>query len=54
MAIHTGMSAREIDKALRAFLDAASEDNNDKVVYIRDGQLAFEDGEALFDVTPLE
>ena len=53
MAINTIMSGKAIDKALKAFLDAMSTDNNDKVIYIRRGELAFEDGETLFDVTEL-
>lgn len=52
--IDTDMSGRIIDIALKAFLDAMNTDNNGKVVYINRGELAFEDGELLFDVTPLE
>ena len=53
MAIHTSMSGKEIDRVLKAIHDAENTDNNDKVIYIRHGELAFEDGETLFDVTPL-
>lgn len=53
MAINTSMSGKEIDRVLKAINDAENENNNDKVIYIRRGELAFEDGETLFDVTPL-
>ena len=52
--IRTQMSGTEIDWNLRQILDAMNTDNNDKVIYIRRGALAFEDGEVLFDVTELE
>ena len=42
-----------IDYDLLQFLDAEKEENNGKVIYIRDGKLAFETGEKLFDLTPL-
>lgn len=53
MAIQTEMSGKEIDRVLKAINDAANTDNNNKVVYIRRGELAFEDGETLFDVAEL-
>ena len=53
MAINTMMSGREIDRVLKAINDAANADNNDKVVYIRRGELSFEDGEVLFDIAEL-
>lgn len=54
MAISTKMSCAELDKALKAFLDILTEENNGKVVYIRNGALAAEDGNALFDVVPTQ
>ena len=42
-----------IDHDLKEFHDAENEDNNGKVIYIRDGKLAFETGENLFNITPL-
>lgn len=53
MAINTLMSGKEIDRTLKAINDAANADNNDKVIYIRRGEIAFEDGETLFSVTEL-
>lgn len=50
MAINTDMSGTDLDMVMRAFLDAMSENNNDKVIYIRNGKLSFESGEKLFDV----
>lgn len=52
--IKSNSSGKSIDKNLKAILDAINEDNNGKVLYIRKGELAFEDGEILFDITPLE
>ena len=49
--IDTPMSGRAIDKNLKAINDAANTNNNGKVVYINNGELAFEDGEKLFDVS---
>lgn len=42
-----------IDYDLLKFKEAESDENNGKVIYIRDGKLAFESGEKLFDLTPL-
>ena len=53
MAINTMMSGKEIDRVLKAINDAANTNNNGKVMYIRRGEIAFEDGEILFDVTEL-
>ena len=53
MAINTQMSGKEIDRVLKAINDAENTDNNGKVIYIRRGELAFEDGDALFAVTEL-
>lgn len=48
---------KQIDNNLRVFLgilEAATEEENDgKVLYVRRGEAAFEDGEMLFDITPL-
>ena len=52
--IRTQMSGTEIDRNLRLILDAMDTENNDKVIYIKRGALAFKDGEVLFDVTELE
>lgn len=52
--IRTQMSGRDIDWNLRQILDAMNTENNDKVIYIKRGTLAFENGEVLFDVTELE
>ncbi len=49
----TPMSGKELDRVLKSFLDAENADNNDKILYIRHGELAFETEEALFSVTPL-
>lgn len=49
----TPMSGKELDRILRAFLDAENADNNDKILYIRHGELAFATEEELFTVTPL-
>ena len=53
MAINTQMSGKEIDRTLKAILFAEDAKNNNKVLYIRRGELAFENGEALFDVSQL-
>jgi len=54
MAIRTEMSGKQLDESLRKILSALNTANNGKVIYIKKGQLAFEDGEKLFDVTPIE
>lgn len=53
MAINTQMSGKEIDRVLKAINDAEDVNNNNKVIYIRRGELAFEDGQTLFSVTEL-
>ena len=51
--IDTFMTGQEIDRNLKAIHDAENTDNNGLVLYIHNGELAFEDGEKLFDiVTP--
>ena len=55
MAIYTSMSCKEIDRALKAFLDVTADEGADgKLLYIRGGELSYEDGDTLFDVTELE
>ena len=54
MAIRTEMNGKKIDEYLRKILSAMNTANNGKVIYIRRGELAYEDGEKLFDVTPIE
>ena len=57
MSIQAPQTGWEIDRDLRAIcdiLEAAKDENNEgKVVYIRHGEISLEDGEALFDITPL-
>lgn len=53
MSINTQMSGRAIDLNLKRILNAMNTENNDKVVYIENGELAFEDGELLFEVEEL-
>ena len=50
----TPMSGAELDRVLRAFLDAQNAENNDKLLYIRGGNLAFATEEELFTVVKLE
>lgn len=54
MAINTQMSGKEIDRVLKAIHDAENTDNNGLVIYIRNGQLAFDTAENLFNVVELE
>ena len=54
MAIKTGMSGKKIDEILTKIVNALDADNNGKVIYIKSGELAFEDGEKLFDVTQIQ
>ena len=44
------MVGPELDRVLSEIYSAESAANNEKVVYIKDGRLAFEDGKALFDI----
>ena len=53
MAIQTDMSGPEIDRTLKAFLDVMQAKNNDKLLYIKQGELSCEDGEKLFDVVQI-
>ena len=50
----TPMSGAELDRVLRAFLDAQNAENNGKLLYIRHGNLAFATEEELFTVIKLE
>ena len=52
--IKTEMNGKQLDESLKKLLVALNTANNGKVIYIKRGQLAFEDGEKLFDVTPIE
>lgn len=51
--VESTMTGREIRKALKAFFDVQTEDNDGKVLYIFQGELAIETPEALFTVTNL-
>ena len=51
--IESNMTGRNIDKALKAFFDVQTEDNDGKVLYIFQGNLAVETPEALFTITYL-
>ena len=57
MAINTMMSGKEIDRTLEAVCDllklAEDPSNNNKVVCVRRGTQAMENGSAFFDVTEL-
>ena len=53
MAIQTDMNGQEIDRVLKAINDAENPDNNDKIIYIRHGELAFDTEENLFTVVEL-
>lgn len=54
MAINTDMSGKTIDKTLKAFLNAQNTDNNGKIICIRNGKLAFEDGDDYFTIAEWE
>ena len=45
----------KLDSELKAFLAAlkAAPDHDGEVLYIRHGEIDFEDGERLFDIAPL-
>lgn len=53
--IKATQTGRQIDSDLKAILGvlAAAGDYNGQVLYIRGGQIAFADGEELFDIIPL-
>ena len=53
MAIQTDMSGKEIDRVLKAIHDAENADNNGLILYIRNGEIAFDTEENLFTITPL-
>ena len=53
MAINTNMSGKELDRVLKAINDAENTDNNGLIIYIRNGQLAFDTEENLFTVVQL-
>lgn len=54
--IKAPQTGRQLDADLKAILGvlAAAGDHNGQVLYIRRGQIAFADGEELFDIMPLE
>ena len=54
MAINTQMSGKEIDRVLKAINDAENTDNNDLIIYIRHGEIAFDTYDNLFTVIELE
>ena len=54
MAIKTEMSGKKLDETLKKIANALNTANNGKVIYIKRGELAFEDGEKLFDVTQIQ
>lgn len=53
--IRAPQTGRQLDADLLAILAVleAAPDNEGKVLYIRHGGIAFEDGEKLFDIIPL-
>lgn len=54
--IHAPQSTgQQLDADLTAILGVleAAPDNEGKVLYIRHGEISFEDGEKLFDIIPL-
>ena len=53
MAINTLMSGKEIDRVLKAINDAENSDNNGLIIYIRNGELAFDTEENLFTIVEL-
>lgn len=55
MAITTSMTGAEIDKVLKSFLTVMSDENaNGNILFIRNGDLSYADGDAFFDVSSLE
>lgn len=55
MAIKANQVGKRIDRDLKMILDAMADENaQGKVIIIRNGKLAFENGEAYFDITPLD
>lgn len=55
--IKSTQTGKRIDKDLKAIIDILTEaekaENEGKVLYVRRGNSAFEDGFALFDIVPL-
>lgn len=55
--IKSAQTGKQIDKNLKAIIDVIAEaektENEGKVLYVRRGNSTFEDGLALFDITPL-
>lgn len=52
--INTPMSGKAIDKSLKAISDAENEDNNGLILYIKDGAIAFDTYDNLFDLAVWE
>ena len=54
--IKAPQTGRRLDSDLQAILNTldAAPDHEGEVLYIHNGQIAFEDGETLFDIIPLE
>ena len=52
--IRTRQNGNRIDQDLKAILDAQNADNNGLILYIRNGQIAFDTEENLFTITELE
>ena len=46
--INTSMNGATIDQNLKAVYEAENEDNNDKILYIHQGELAFDTYDNLF------
>ena len=51
--ISTNMSGQTIDRILKTINDIQKPENNGKVIYIKQGGTATENGESLFDVVEL-
>ena len=53
--VKSGKQGKQIDNDLRFILSILelAPSNNGKVLYIKQGEVAFGDGESLFDITPL-
>lgn len=54
MGIKTQMSGKEIDRSLKEINECQTADNNGLVLYIRDGKIAADAYENLFDIVELE
>lgn len=53
MAIQTDMNGKEIDRVLKAICDAENHENDGLLLYIRNGEIAFDTEDNLFTITPL-